>query len=153
MRTLIGAMLVAGVLALELVACIPSAAAQVPRVLVAVVEPHARGSRPGDLDFSVSLGERKLTNTNTLLDGLARPGDAQLMLQSQPLAILIHHEVPVGTLAEVLVFATKAGYSAKNIAIFLFDAERRSMMRIAPDLRNVPFSTDPAAIAGYASTR
>ena len=149
MRTLIGATIVAGVLAVELVACIPSAAAQVPRALVAVVEPHARGSQPGDLDFSVALGERKLTNTNTLLDGLARPDGARLVLQSQPLAILVHHEVPVGTLAEVLVFATKAGYSADNIAVFLFDAERRSMMEMAPSLRNAPFSTDPDVISGY----
>jgi hypothetical protein len=149
MRTLIGATIVAGVVAVELVAFIPSAAAQVPSALVAVVEPHARGSQPGDLDFSVALGERKLTNTNTLLDGLARPGGARLTLQSQPLAILVHHEVPVGTLAEVVVFATKAGYSADNIAVFLFDAERRSMMQVTPSLRNAPFSTDPDVISGY----
>ena len=148
MRTLISVVAVAGSLVLGSVAR-PQDAAEAPGVVVAVVEPHPRGSEQGELDFSVVLGELKLTNTETLLEGLARPGGARLTLQSQPLAILVRYDIPIGTLATVASFATKVGYSPNNIVVFLFDTERRSMVQVTPSLRNAPFSTDPDVISGY----
>ena len=148
MRTLMSAVAMVGSLVLGRVACAQDAA-KAPAVVVAVIEPHAKGSEQGELDFSVILGELKLTNTDAVLEGLARPAEGRLTLQSQPLAILIRYDVPTGTLATVASFATKVGYSPDQIVVFLFDAERRSMMQVTPSLRNAPFSTDPDVISSY----
>jgi hypothetical protein len=148
MRALVGAAGMVGSLALQFVACAFAAYAEAPAVVVAVVEPRAKGSESGELGFSVSLGESKLTNALTILNGLARPRGERLTLESQPLAILIHEDVSIGTLGLLVSMATKAGYSVDNIAVFVFDAERRSMQAI-PGYRSVQFSTDPDVIGGH----
>jgi len=150
MRALVNAAAMVGLLAIRFVACASAVYAEAPVVVVAVVEPHAKGSASGELGFSVSLGGSKLTNTLTILNGLARPRGERLTLESQPLAILIHGDVPTGTLGLLVSMATKAGYSVDNITVFLFDAERRSIEAI-PGYRSVQFSTDPEVIAGHLS--
>jgi hypothetical protein len=150
MRALISAATVVGSLALQFVACTSVASAEALGVVVAVVEPRAKGSESGELGFSVSLGESKLTNALTILNGLARPRGERLKLESQPLAILIHEDVPIGTLGLLVSMATKAGYSVDNIVVFVFDVERRSMAAI-PGYRSVQFSTDPEVIGGHLS--
>ncbi|MBM4335678.1 MAG: hypothetical protein FJ108_07170 [Deltaproteobacteria bacterium] len=147
MRVVVGAAAVVGSLALQFVVCASAVPAEAPGVVVAVVEPHAKGSESGELGFSVSLGESELTNALTILNGLARPGGERLTLESQPLAILIREDVPIGTLGLLVSMATKAGYSVDNITVFLFDAERRSMQPI-PGYRSVQFSMAPDVIAG-----
>jgi hypothetical protein len=148
MRTLVSALVVVGSLSLQFVVCEPAASAEAQGIVVALVEPHAKGTEAGELGFSVSLGESKLTNTLTIFNGLSRPSGAKLRVESQPLAILIQEDVPIGTLALLVSMATKAGYSIDNIGVFLFDAERRSMEAI-PGYRSVQFSTDPDVISGY----
>jgi len=147
MRALANSMVTIGALAIQFVACAPVVAAEVPGVVVAVVEPRIAGSEPGELSYSVSLGDSKLTNTLTILNGLARPRGQPLTPGSYRLAILIHEDVPIGTLGTLVSMATKAGYSVDNIAVFLFYAQRRSMLEI-PGYRSVRFSTDPEVVGG-----
>jgi hypothetical protein len=105
MRVLVSAAAVVGSLALQFVACASAVSAEVPVVVIAVVEPHAKSSEPGELRFSVSLGESKLTNALTILNGLARPRGERLTLESQRLAILIREDVPIGTLGLLVSMA------------------------------------------------
>ena len=149
MRALVSVAAMVASLPLQFVVCAPADAAGIPRVIVAVVEPDPNGAESDPLGFSVALGESKLTNALTVLNGLARPAGEQLALDSQPLAILIHMDVSIGAVGTLVSMATKAGYSADNIFIFFFDEERRSMMESAPGFRNMPFSTDPDVIGGY----
>jgi len=129
-----------GALAIQIFACAPEVAAEVPGVVVAVVEPRTAGSGPGELSYSVSLGESKLTTTLTILNGLARP-------RGERLAILIHQDIPIGTLGTLVSMASKAGYSGDNIVAFIFYAGRTSMLEI-PGYRSVTFSTDPEVVSG-----
>lgn len=143
MRALFQAMVMIGALAIQLVAHASAVAAEVTEVVVAVVEPHVTGSGPGELGYSVSLGESKLTTTLTILNGLSRP-------RGQRLALLIHHDVSIGTLGTLVSMATKAGYPVDHIGVFLFDAERRSMEAV-PGYRSVQCSTDPHVIGALLS--
>lgn len=118
----------------------PAAEAKSPKVVVAVVEPRAKQSKAGELSYSVSIDGKELTTTLAILNGLSRP-------KGEHVAILVHQDIPIGTLGTLVSIASKAGYESESIVTFIFYAERITMLRI-PGYQNVKFSVDPEVVIG-----
>jgi len=131
----------------QISACAANPIGQTAQTIVAVVEPSAAGAQ-GQLPYSVLLDGAKLTNTLAILDGLAEPGNERLAPGSRQLAILIREDVPIGVVGTLVSMATKAGYSAESILVFVFDSKRRSMLKLS-EYKSLPFSTEAATLAGH----
>ncbi len=111
-------------------------------VVVAVVEPRDVPVKEGELDHMVSIGESRLVTPSSVLNGLGR---SLADNQSTRLAILLHKDISVGTLSELISLAGKAGYDGTNINIFIYSSTR--WMMPIPGYKIVAFTRDPTKLA------
>jgi hypothetical protein len=110
-------------------------------VVVAVVEPRDAGS---GLDYSVSIGGRRLESTKAVMDGLREAAGAKLML-------LMRADVRIGRVSEVVSMASKNGYWGDAISLFVFDVKREGVV-VIPGYRYADYTEDPALLARLASS-
>ena len=112
-------------------------------VVVAVVEPRNMPVEEGELEYVVSINESRLVTTSTVLNGL---GSSHVNSQNTRLAILLHKDISIGTLSTLISMASKAGYSAANINIYIFSSTR--WMMPIPGYKTIEFTKDPKVLAG-----
>ena len=109
-------------------------------VVVAVIEPRDAGS---GLDYSVSIAGTKLESTKAVMDGLRQAAGARLLL-------LMRSDVPIGHVNELVSMASKNGYWADAITLFVFDVKREGVTAI-PGYRYSEYTEDPARLTKLAN--